>query len=118
MTSVPPVVPLPLWDLLVHLSGGRCQCTGQCGNKHAAGGGRCEHENGGYVSKHAGPVRLLAAPKDPHALILPAYQQARLSACDLAAWCPPCHDGARARAQRGHRKALAELQADTTDALF
>jgi hypothetical protein len=116
MTTLPSVAPLPLWELLIHLSGGRCQCTGQCGSKHAAGQGRCEHENGGYLSKHAGPIRLLVAPKDPYELIRPAHEQARLSACDLAAWCPPCHDNARTRVQREHRKALAELH--TSDALF
>ncbi|WP_052442590.1 hypothetical protein [Streptacidiphilus neutrinimicus] len=115
MTTTP-VVPLPLWDLVIHLSDGRCQCTGACGNKHAAGQGRCEHENGGFISKHAGPIRLLAAPKDPADLARPPHQQAKLSACDLAAWCPPCHDNARTRAQRERRKALADLAAD--DSLF
>ncbi|WP_063774200.1 hypothetical protein [Streptacidiphilus rugosus] len=106
--TTPPLAPLPLWEQVIHRADGRCQCTGQCGSKHAAGHGRCEHENGGYLSKHHGPVRLIAAPADPAALTLPAHQAARLPLSALAAWCPPCHDHAHTRARHAHRQTLAD----------
>ncbi|RAG81734.1 hypothetical protein DN069_31240 [Streptacidiphilus pinicola] len=116
--TTPPVAPLPVWDQVMATAEGRCQCTGGCGRKHKTADQRCEHINGGFVSKHAGPVRLLAAPVDPARFTLPPHKLAQLPAGRLAAWCPTCHDGARLTAQRNHRKQLAADLAASTDVLF
>lgn len=118
MTTPGPVAPLPLWDLVIHRADHCCQCTGACGKTHTATGGRCDRTNGSYASKHHGPIRLLAAPADPHQLTLPAHQQARLKADELAAWCPACHDAARTRTAREARQATARRLADDSPALF
>ena len=116
--SLPPVAPLPLWEQVTAAAAGICQCSGACGNRHAKSGGRCDRANGHHAGKHAGPVRLLAAPADPALLALPAHQAARLPAAALAAWCPDCHHGAQAAAQRAARTAAATALTESTDPLF
>ncbi|MFC5911650.1 hypothetical protein [Streptacidiphilus monticola] len=118
MTTNHPIASLPLWEGVLRAAANRCQCTGQCGHRHKAVDGRCEHEHGGYASKHAAPIRLAAAPADPAGLARPVQRQAAMTASELMAWCPPCLDDARRRAQRAALKARAEQQQADSFALF
>ncbi|WP_425830652.1 hypothetical protein [Streptomyces fractus] len=86
-----PIVGATVFNTVVGAAGYRCQCTGQCGNPHAKGEGRCPHEHDGYTSKHGHRVRLMAAPADPLASPVTA---ASMPAGELVAWCPGCHTAA------------------------
>ena len=86
-----------LFRAVIGAAGGRCQCTGECGQPHLKGDGRCAREHDRYASKHKGPVRLLAAPPDP---LTPPHIAAGMPPCELRAWCPSCFDGARRAAGR------------------
>jgi hypothetical protein len=59
---------------------GSCECTGQCGHTHLAGGCDC-----------ADPRQLAVAPSDP---AVPAILAATLPADELLVWCDACHLGA------------------------
>jgi hypothetical protein len=89
-----PIVAADLFRTVVAAAGGRCWCTGQCGNTHRATEGRCikTHDIAG--------VRLIAAPADPTTGECAAVG---LPAAALRAWCPPCFSAA----QRAARKAAA-----------
>ncbi|MFE0460748.1 hypothetical protein ACFW1A_16015 [Kitasatospora sp. NPDC058965] len=108
-----------LWQQVTAAAAGRCQCRGACGRPHIKPeeGGRCPHRHGGYRSKHGSgaPVRLLAAPADPAALLWPPHRQAALPGAELAAWCPDCHSAATTRARK---TAGAAQPATGPDALF
>ncbi|MFI1849705.1 hypothetical protein [Streptomyces sp. NPDC020480] len=97
-----PIVYAAAWRPVMKAAGYRCQCTGQCGNPHTKGGGRCAREHDQHASKHRGPVRLIAAPADT---CTSARAAAQLPAAELRAWCPDCHDAARRAAQRAARTA-------------
>ncbi|MFE9538503.1 hypothetical protein [Streptomyces sp. NPDC006691] len=92
-----PIVGAAVFNTVMEAAGHRCQCTGQCGNAHVKGKGRCLREHDGYASKHRGPVHLLAAPAD---LTLSPVMAARVPLAGLRAWCPDCHIAARRIAQR------------------
>lgn len=92
-----PIVGAALFRTVMQAAGYRCQCTGECGNPHTKGDGRCQHEHDHYTSKHGRRVRLMAAPVDPLATDVVA---ARLPASGLRAWCPDCHSAAARRAKR------------------
>ncbi|MET8546893.1 hypothetical protein ABZW03_40740 [Kitasatospora sp. NPDC004799] len=95
-----------LWRAVLAAASGRCQCRGTCGTNHERDGGRCKNTHGGYGSRHGtGPVRLLAAPADPAALLLPPHQVAALPKQALAAWCPACHDATRRAAAKARQAA-------------
>ena len=111
----PPLAATDTWHTVMTTAGNCCQCTGQCGQRHAKTQGRCDHTHGGYAG--GSTIRLLAAPADPAQLTLPAHHLAQLTAEALAAWCPACHDAARTRALRAARQAAAERLADEA-ALF
>ncbi|WP_328553413.1 hypothetical protein [Streptomyces sp. NBC_00358] len=88
-----PIVGAALFRTVMEAAGYRCQCSGECGQPHTKGDGRCRHEHDHHTSKHGRRVRLMAAPADPLATDVAA---ARLPASELRAWCPDCH-GAAAR---------------------
>jgi len=111
-----PIAATDTWHTVMAAAGHRCQCTGQCGQRHARTQGRCDHTHGGYAGGHT--TRLLAAPADPAQLALPTHHLATLPAEALTAWCPACHDTARARAVRAARQATADRFADDSPALF
>ncbi|WP_033222223.1 hypothetical protein [Kitasatospora phosalacinea] len=111
MTTRPPLGSPSLWQAVIDRAEARCQCSGACGKTHAKSGGRCEHTQGGWLGKHGGTVRLLAAPTAPADMLLLAHESAALPAARLAAWCGPCFDHARTAARR--KAPPAEL-----DALF
>ncbi|WP_152617639.1 hypothetical protein [Phaeacidiphilus oryzae] len=92
-------------------AGQRCQCTGQCGARHKDGGGRCEHQHSNRPA-----YRLLAAPAEPAALLLPVHQVAALPASRLIAWCLACRDRAQCRAASAARTSATEQ--GTPDGLF
>jgi hypothetical protein len=100
-----PIVGAAVFTAVMEAAGYRCQCTGACGNPHAKGSGRCQHEHEHYTSKHGRRVRLMAAPADPLATNVAA---ARLPASELRAWCPDCHEAAARQA----RKQLPAAPAD------
>jgi hypothetical protein len=97
--SEPIVLPDP-WRQVMQAADWRCQCTGQCGNAHKKGDGRCPREHDQHASKHRGPIHLVAAPADPS---MSALAAARLPLSQLRAWCPDCHAGARRAANRAKR---------------
>ncbi|MEU2713860.1 hypothetical protein [Streptomyces sp. NPDC007205] len=92
-----PIVGAALFRTVMEAAGYRCQCSGECGNPHAKGDGRRQHEHDHYTSKHGRRVRLTAAPVDPLATDVTA---ARLPASELRAWCPDCHTAARLAKKR------------------
>ncbi|MFI5661553.1 hypothetical protein [Streptomyces sp. NPDC051684] len=100
-----PLVGTAVFTPVMQGAGYRCQCTGQCGNPHAKGEGRCLHEHDGYTSKHGRRVRLIAAPADP---LASAVAAAALPAGELVAWCPDCHTAAARRARRTAAAPAAE----------
>ena len=100
-----PIVGAAVFTAVMEAAGFRCQCSGECGNAHAKGDGRCPHEHDHYTSKHGRRVRLMAAPGDPLASNVAA---ARLPASALRAWCPDCHEAAARQA----RKQLPAAPAD------
>ncbi|MGD6753815.1 hypothetical protein [Streptomyces sp. BH105] len=100
-----PITGTAVFNPVMQAAGYRCQCTGQCGNPHRKGEGRCPHEHDGYTSKHGRRVRLIAAPADPLATSVAA---ATTPVSDLRAWCPDCHTAAARAAKR-------QLPATSTD---
>jgi hypothetical protein len=78
-------------------AGFRCQCTGECGNPHAKGEGRCEREHDGYTSKHGSRVRLLAFPAD---VLASAVRAVTVPPGEMLAWCPGCFTAAQRAARR------------------
>ncbi|MGW9437977.1 hypothetical protein [Streptomyces sp. NPDC055607] len=90
-----PIAAGNVWQPVVDRAGGRCQCTGQCGRKHADKDrkpGRCEHEQGQHISR-VGEIKLIAATQEMD----PRYPPASGA---LLAWCQPCYDGRRRIARR------------------
>ncbi|MEU2472056.1 hypothetical protein ABZ601_13260 [Streptomyces sp. NPDC012842] len=87
-----PIVAAGLFRTVMDAAGGRCQCTGQCGQPHAKTDGRCPREHDAYAGKHGGPTRLMAAAADPS---LTDHQAASLPAARLRAWCPGCFTAAQ-----------------------
>ena len=81
--QIPVLVP-PSWREVVAAAGGRCQCAGACGARHAATAGQCP----AGVQETVPPVRLYVAPTPQE------------PAGPLVAWCGPCWDGARRRHAR------------------
>ncbi|MFE4682578.1 hypothetical protein ACFRNJ_17330 [Streptomyces sp. NPDC056721] len=92
-----PIVGAGVFNTVMESAGHRCQCTGQCGNSHTKGEGRCPHEHDGYTSKHGRRVRLVAAPADP---LASAVTAAGLPSAELRAWCPDCLTAAARAARR------------------
>ncbi|ASQ96253.1 hypothetical protein [Streptomyces sp. 11-1-2] len=103
-----PIVYADTWRPVMEAAGYRCQCTGQCGNAHVKGKGRCPREHDQHASKHRGPVRLIAAPADP---LTPALAAAKLPHRELRAWCPDCLTAARRRATAAVRNITPPQQA-------
>ncbi|WP_030806003.1 hypothetical protein [Streptomyces sp. NRRL S-337] len=87
-----PIAAATVFRAVMTAAAWRCQCTGVCGQPHAKSDGRCPREHDGYADKHGGPIRLLAAPADPHT---PEREAVALPARALRAWCPGCHAAAR-----------------------
>ncbi|WKK21668.1 hypothetical protein QZH56_03425 [Streptomyces olivoreticuli] len=87
-----PIAYADLWRPVMEAAGFRCQCTGECGNKHAKAQGRCPREHDQHASKTRGPVHLITAPAD---LTTPVTAAARTTAAGLRAWCPDCFTAAR-----------------------
>ncbi|MFJ9093828.1 hypothetical protein ACIRIR_20220 [Streptomyces globisporus] len=87
-----PIVAAGLFRAVMAAAGGRCQCTGQCGQLHAKTDRRCPREHDSYAGKHGGPVRLMAAAADP---TIAERQAAALPAERLRAWCPGCFTDTR-----------------------
>lgn len=100
-----PIVGADLFRTVINAAGGRCHCTGQCGQSHRKTEGRClkQHDRG--------RVRLIAAPADPTATELAAVA---LPAAELRAWCPGCF----AAAQRTARKATTSVVTADQGSLF
>jgi hypothetical protein len=100
VTARGPIAAGDIWQPVIDRAGGRCQCTGACGKKHADKDkkpGRCEHEQGQRVSR-LGEVKLIAAPEDAAEHFPPAGSP-------LLAWCQPCYDGRRRIARRAVKTA-------------
>ncbi|MET8623601.1 hypothetical protein ABZW30_07570 [Kitasatospora sp. NPDC004669] len=113
---MPPLAEAGLWRAVIAAAAGRCQCRGTCGTTHDKDGGRCPAVHGTYQTRHGRSwVRLLAAPAEPSALLLPAHQAAALPKRELAAWCAHCHDATH-RTAANVRQAAAP--AAEPDALF
>lgn len=106
-----PIVGAALFRTVMETAGYRCQCSGECGQPHTKGDGRCQHEHDHHTSKHGRLVRLMAAPADPLATDVAA---ARLPASELCAWCPDCHTAA-ARLARKRLPAALEDQCGLFD---
>lgn len=102
MTVRPPIVGAALWSAVMKNAGDRCECRGACGKKHDADRrrkqGRCDLENGKYVSKR-GRIVLIAMPRDPIGEGDFATA-AQLPARRLAAMCPPCYDAVLAKIRK------------------
>ena len=81
-----PIVGADLFAAVMDAAGGRCHCTGQCGQSHRKTEGRCLRQH------DANRVRLIAAPADP---ATPELAAATLPASSLRAWCPACFTTAR-----------------------
>ncbi|MFJ7968533.1 hypothetical protein [Streptomyces sp. NPDC096324] len=90
-----PLAAVATWLPVMEAAGRRCQCSGQCGNPHAKGEGRCPREHDGYTSKHGHRIRLMAAPADPS---MPPTRAVTLPPSELRAWCPECYTAAIRRA--------------------
>lgn len=103
-----PLAAVDVWRPVMEAAGYRCQCTGQCGNPHAKGAGRCPREHDGYTSKHGHRVRLMAAPADP---LTPHTTAVTLAPGELRAWCADCHTNAA-------RRARTTASVDDTPGLF
>ena len=103
MSSAGPIWGSDLWRTVVANAQGTCQCTGQCGKKHAKTAGRCDIQEG-RRDQH-----LIAAPA---VLPSPFHVAARLKAPELIALCVPCFGG---RNRLAHRSGA---QAPATEALF
>ncbi|WP_329370202.1 hypothetical protein OG896_29505 [Streptomyces sp. NBC_00669] len=86
-----PIVGADLFRTVMDGAGGRCWCTGQCGQSHRKTEGRCLKRHG------QGRVRLIAAPADPTVTERAAMG---LPVSGLRAWCPTCHTGACRAVQR------------------
>ncbi|MEW2192559.1 hypothetical protein [Streptomyces microflavus] len=99
-----PIVAADLFRTVMAAAGGRCQCTGQCGQPHAKSSSRCPREHDSYAGKHSGPVRLMAAAADP---TLTDREAAALPADRLRAWCPGCFTDTR-RARRTAEQAAEQ----------
>ncbi|MFJ4421871.1 hypothetical protein [Streptomyces bobili] len=100
-----PIVGATVFSTVMESAGYRCQCGGECGNRHAKDGGRCAREHDHYTSKHGRLVRLMAAPADPLATDVAA---AGLPASALRAWCPDCHTAAARLAKKQRAATPAE----------
>lgn len=105
----PPIYGHETWRPVIEQAAGRCWCTGACGTKHAITGGQCDHTDGQHLSKH-GPSRLIVAPPD---LARARFPGAARTGTQLVAWCIPCYDKARARAEK-----KAKAQQPEPDGLF
>ncbi|MET7872582.1 hypothetical protein [Streptomyces cyaneofuscatus] len=99
-----PIVAVDLFRTVMAAAGGRCQCTGQCGQPHAKTDRRCPREHDSYAGKHGGPIRLMAAAADP---ALTEREAAALPADRLRAWCPGCFTAAQ-RTVHHHAEPAAE----------
>jgi hypothetical protein len=99
MSSTGPIWGSDLWRQVVANAQGMCQCTGQCGQKHARTGGRCDIAEG-RRSEH-----LIAAPA-----VLPCafHVAATLKAPQLIALCVKCFGGRNRIAQKSTAPAPAE----------
>jgi hypothetical protein len=104
-SAPPPIVGAGLWQAVMSAAGYRCQCSGQCGAKHADGDGRCVNAHGGYDGKRHAPIRLEAAPIDPAVKDAAAV---RLPAGQLMAWCPGCRTAVLRRVARARRREAPE----------
>jgi hypothetical protein len=105
VTERAPMVGAEIWEPVMASAGHRCQCEGECGQKHTKTEGRCGHVHGGYLANKKGHIKLLAASRDVSDAFPPP--------ADLIAWCPPCYDGAR----RGKARELKAAPLDM-DPLF
>jgi len=86
---------------VVAAASGRCECAGQCGSKHRAGGGHCPRED-----SPAAPLHAIA--RDPA-----ASGPAQLAADGLMAVCASCHGPiVTARESAARRAAAAALVQD------
>jgi hypothetical protein len=92
-----PLVGAKTWNTVMDRAGGRCQCTGACGNQHTKTGLRCDVEHGAQM----GRVRLIVAPAD---LTLSPTAAARVPAGELRAWCPTCHAKTATRQRAADRE--------------
>jgi hypothetical protein len=103
-TTRPPLVGSETWAPVMEAAGHRCHCRGACGGKHTVSEGWCDNIDGQHLARF-GPSRLIAAPADLSGATFPG---AALRSQPLVAWCLPCYDGARRRAQREAKAAAPE----------
>ncbi|MEV5653731.1 hypothetical protein [Streptomyces sp. NPDC052291] len=85
-----PIAATDLFRKVMHAANWRCQCSGQCGQRHARTEGRCPRS-------HGTTTPLMAGPADP---AISDRAAVALSAESLRAWCPGCHTAARNAARR------------------
>ncbi|WP_406284782.1 hypothetical protein [Embleya sp. NBC_00896] len=105
MTAVnaqPPIVGGALWTAVMTREASTCGCTGECGKRHADGGGRCNRHDG-----------LIVAPRD---LAVPLAVAVALCAADLTTWCDRCHKPAKSAATKA--AAAAGVERFESDSLF
>lgn len=94
------------WLEVVDRAGGRCECRGACGRKHADDpGGRCARE-------HTPTAPLHAVPREP----VTTRAAASLPAVAMHALCGPCHDSTARKRAAEHAEALRAQSA--ADSLF
>lgn len=101
-----PIAGGALFAAVMAAAGGRCHCTGQCGNPHTRTEGRC------LKTHDTGPVRLIAAPADPATSERDAVT---LPASGLRAWCPACLTGAQRAATKATARVLTTVQRSLFD---
>jgi hypothetical protein len=94
-----PIAGAALFAAVMAAAGGRCHCTGQCGQPHTTTEGRC------LKTHDSGRVRLIAAPADP---AVSERTAAALPANGLRAWCPACYGAAQRKSQ------IAQISLQTT----
>lgn len=112
-----PLIGAGIWREVVRAAGGRCECTGGCGDgKHYVKGrmarartfaGRCTRGNSPVSPLHAVPVRS-ARPE----------VAMRLTAAELEALCDECDAGVQAARRRQERVAAAARLASDQGTLW
>lgn len=103
MTQKPPIAMAKEWKRVMGRARGRCQCRGECGNKHTATRGRCHTTNA-----DVGKPPLVAAPVDLDLALRIAPVPAD---APLMALCQPCYTRALNKAKRAAKAEPAQDEA-------
>lgn len=101
----PPIVFATQWKKVMGRARGRCQCRGECGNKHTATRGRCHITNA-----DVGKPPLVAAPVDLDLVLRIAPV---LADAPLMALCQPCYVKALNKAKKA-----AKAEPEPTEPMF